>query len=105
MARKTISVEFVKDEINATLARSADSESERRWGMMAVLEKILHESGNYSGFRYLEVDEINGAVPGINKIDTYLYPELRDVLSPEYDGDMAYRVKFEGTDRTRVRYF
>jgi len=64
-----------------------------------VLEAALHETQNYHGFRYLSLGEINGAVPGINEIDYYVAPEALD------DDELSYRMKFDSTDPTRVRYF
>ena len=55
MSRKTIEVEFVKNRVNEMLANSTCSPKERR-AMAIVLDIILHETGNYRGFRYLQLD-------------------------------------------------
>jgi hypothetical protein len=51
--RKTIAVEDLKEAINASLELSTCSPPERR-AMASVLEQVLHRTGNYRGFRYLE---------------------------------------------------
>lgn len=53
MARKTVSVEWLKQKTNSFLAHSADEMAAERKGMFALLESALHETGNYRGFNYL----------------------------------------------------
>ena len=103
--KKTIAVGTIKEEVNAMLACSEDSRVEFRKGMMFMLEKILNDTGNYKGYRYLAIDEINGSVPGINEIDYYVHPELKDPDAPEYIKKAEFKMKFEGTDNSRVCYF
>lgn len=90
MSRKTIRVETVINWANNYLATSDDQCSERRLGVMAMLEKILHETGNYQGYRYitnLETDH----TPGVR------YDENTGAL-------LSYAERFENTDKTRVQY-
>lgn len=47
--RKTFDVSLVRERVNKMLDTSTCS-PETRFGMIAVLEMILHESGNYKGF-------------------------------------------------------
>lgn len=54
MPRKTIPVEDVKKAANDMLAKSVDDKSEGRIAIGVLLEKILHDTGNCYGFRYLE---------------------------------------------------
>jgi hypothetical protein len=56
MARKTVSVEYVKERANTFLATSDDSMAGMRRGMAALLESVLFETGNYKGFRYLSTE-------------------------------------------------
>tara|TARA_Y100001937_G_scaffold10992_1_gene13348 strand:+ start:151 stop:345 length:195 start_codon:yes stop_codon:yes gene_type:complete len=57
--------------------------------MIAVLENILHETGNYEGFGYLFYDEVpRGELPGIH---------------PMAQG-MTVADRFANTDNTRVEY-
>tara|TARA_S200002703_G_C3675012_1_gene207303 strand:- start:166 stop:438 length:273 start_codon:yes stop_codon:yes gene_type:complete len=90
MSRKTIRVETVIDWANNYLATTDDQHSERRRGVLAMLDTILHETGNYQGFRYitnLETDH----TPGVR------YDENTGAL-------LSYEERFENTDRTRVKY-
>lgn len=87
MKRKTFEVNNIRTKVNSMLADSICS-PDGRIGMLHVLETILHETGNYEGFRYLEVTEVPaGQLPGING------------SAGNYDK------AFENTDRTRVYYF
>lgn len=90
MSRKTIKVETVIDFANHYLATSDDQCSERRLGVLMMLDMILHETGNYRGFRHitnLETDRTPGVRYDENTGDILDYPE-----------------RFENTDRTRVQY-
>ena len=63
--RKTLYVEQLKDQVNDILAASVVSADERR-GMLKILEHVLHETGNYRGFRYLVLKEVPlGQKPGL----------------------------------------
>jgi len=60
MSRKTISVDRVKELANQMLANSHDScgaSPEYRESITALISSILHETGNYKGFRYLSDSE------------------------------------------------
>jgi hypothetical protein len=51
--RKTISVDSIRERVNTRIAhREGTADSRRALG--ALLESILHDSGNYKGFRYLD---------------------------------------------------
>lgn len=55
-SRKTIKVEDVKDRVNGFIAAHAANVPDgqaTRMGMIDVLEAVLHDTGNYKGFRYL----------------------------------------------------
>ena len=63
--RKTIKVDDFRIKVNGMLRESTCDASIRK-GMMAVLETILHDTGNYKGFRYLNQNEVpKGALAGI----------------------------------------
>jgi hypothetical protein len=96
MKRKTMSIDFIKDEANAKLAVSGDADIEYRRGVIALLKPILFAAHNYSGFRYLTIDEINGTVPGINCIS----PDIKKKI----DEDTLKKMHFTDTDSTRVHY-
>ena len=53
MKHKTFKVKDLVEQINSRLKNSTCS-SEARFGMISVLESVLHETGNYHGFNYLE---------------------------------------------------
>ncbi len=55
--RQTVKVQEVKERVNAMIkahAHNAPENDQFRMGMAAVLETILHESGQYKGFNYNE---------------------------------------------------
>ena len=89
MAKKSFNVEQFRKEINECLAGSTCN-ADVRQGLINALESVLHKTGNYHGFRYLEQREVpEKELPGI-------YPE-RD---PE-----PVDLRFANTDRTRVTYY
>jgi hypothetical protein len=51
MARKTCDVEKLKAHVNRRLAAEV-STPDGRWELARLLESVLHETGNYKGFRY-----------------------------------------------------
>lgn len=53
MARKTFDVETLKRRINGRLD-SPMTGVEGRWELAMVLERVLHETGNYKGFKYCD---------------------------------------------------
>jgi hypothetical protein len=53
MSRKTIPVETLTAKVNSMLALSTCSPVERL-AMADVLEAVLHDTGNYRGFGYLD---------------------------------------------------
>ena len=89
MPRKTFNVSELVDLVNGICKDSDPSREDVRQGAMNVLETVLHESGNYKGFRYLLAEETTGR-PGVNYKDGQM---------------LDYPARFENTDRTRVMYF
>jgi hypothetical protein len=53
MARKTTDVTAVKENANRLLANSSDNRQDFRNGVIALVETVLLETGNYHGFKYL----------------------------------------------------
>jgi hypothetical protein len=90
MARKTFEVSKLVGMVNLLCKVSAPADINERQSAMTILEVILHETGNYKGFRYLLEDECEGH-PGVNY--------LNGLPHPDYDK------RFVDTDRTRVMYF
>ena len=97
MARKTFSVEEFKANANAFMLNSKDEQAGNRQGMMTALESVLHATGNYRGFGYLNredmADSLYGSTVGINT----------ERFKPSES--MSHDEKFGGTDKTRVHYF
>jgi hypothetical protein len=86
--RKTVSVEALTEQANYLLANDKHG-PEHRFGVMALIETVLHDTGNYRGFRYLEISEVpKGCLPGIN-------------AGPA----VSCTQKFEYTDTTRIRFY
>lgn len=84
MARKTFNVDDFRNQVNDVLRNSVSSAEERK-GWMTALENILHSTGNYNGFCYLNETLVPaGQLPGIRE-------ELDEL--------------FVNTDNTRVHYF
>lgn len=91
MGRKTFNVDTFKDQINKVLAASVVS-ADRREGMIVALEYVLHETGNYRGYRYLLSSEVpEGHQPGIR------IPGIRYDVNSEVHS-------FDDCDSTRRSY-
>ena len=93
MPRKTINVADLTHTANHLL-RVSTCDPNIRKGIMNMIEHVLHETGNYRGFRYLMMNELppGESKPGIN------YDPTTNMPFP----DMADR--FGNTDNTRVQY-
>jgi len=92
MARKTFEVEALKEHVNNMLKTNYWSK-EQRIGMYLVLENVLHNTGNYNGFRYISNLEVgDGMLPGV-RFDE----ETRLILE--------YPERFKDTDDTRRQYY
>lgn len=50
---KTISVGHVLERVNTQLA-SNEIPEQTKWGICSLIENILHDSGNYAGFNYID---------------------------------------------------
>jgi hypothetical protein len=84
MKKKTFSVEAFKCSINDRLATSFISERELAQ-LCLTLENVLHETGNYGGFRYLNKSEVPaGCQPGIRSTKSYDHPEAQFTYTNEY---------------------
>ena len=64
MSKKTFKVQELLDQVNLSLA--SYEERNEISGMISLLEFVLHQTGNYNGFRYLEQREVpDDQKPGI----------------------------------------
>lgn len=71
--RKTFEVKKLIKMINAFNERSDIDQDEARKTGNAILNSILHDTGNYHGFRYLNVKEAMANEPGQpSKINYFL---------------------------------
>ena len=91
MAKKTIKIDQLREHVNTSLKISTDT-PDMRQGKILLLEAILHLTGNYNGYRFLQQEEVpKGQLPGI-RIDS--------------DSDGITELNpFFNTDPTRVRYY
>lgn len=53
--RKTANVDSVRNRVNILLANPNVSD-EYRLGAAAILESILHDTGNYKGYSYIGIE-------------------------------------------------
>ncbi len=66
MARKTIEVETLQKKTNDMLRESHGVCKRYRESLCTLLESVLHDTGNYYGFRYLDQFQVRSdELPGI----------------------------------------
>ena len=53
--KKTIKVEEMKNQLNEMLVHSSTA-PDFRLGLCAAMETLLHSTGNYKGFKYLDME-------------------------------------------------
>jgi hypothetical protein len=100
MSRKTVSVELLTETVNNICRCSGNDQRDVRQGAMNVLEEILHLTGNYKGFRYLYIDEVeSGYSFGINCKSTEYLP---DGITERFDVTDCTRVQYRSDDRRRT---
>ena len=94
--KKTIRIEDVLTLANDMLRDSVDKNDKVRAGVSVLLESILHNTGNYNGFKYLTEREMKvsrlGESVGVNSKEDGSFIE-------DYDE------RFEGTDESRRMYY
>lgn len=67
--RKTFNVEAFRDKVNWRLKNCTLSDDGLST-LCQALEDVLHDTGNYNGFRFLSVNEVPfGCLPGIRNSD------------------------------------
>jgi hypothetical protein len=88
--RKTIDVQYLVETVNEAL-RTSTTDPKTRLGMIAILEDVLHKTGNYRGYRYLTISEV---------------PEGEHMPGVHYYGGepLPYPDRFYNTDYTRIQY-
>ena len=99
MRRKTAQVSELVKQLNSNLLNSDFQDLDRtegvgfRQGICAAIEQILHSTGNYQGFKY--IDKKDAIKPYAFGID---YSKLTDKVEEQV-------AAFEGADSTRRQYF
>lgn len=84
-ARKSFNVVAFRDKVNWRLMNCTMSEDGLK-ELCLTLEDVLHDTGNYGGFRYLGVDEVpKGELPGIR----WDYPQPE-----QFNNTNGYRRKY-----------
>ena len=63
MARKTFNVSEFKDYINSNLVEDRLSNDEK-YGLIAALDHVLSETGNYKGYGYVYKDDVRPCIEG-----------------------------------------
>lgn len=65
MAKKTISVDSVLDFANTQLKRTDEfADAGFKYGIITMIEKILHETGNYQGYTFANPNDSEYNTPG-----------------------------------------
>ena len=62
MSRKTFNVSEFKDYVNSKLVLDYLSNDEK-YGLIAALDHVLSETGNYKGFGYVYKDDVRPCFP------------------------------------------
>ena len=92
-ARKTINVDSLRLYANEML--KAHGNAPYRNGIILMIERVLHDSGNYKGYNYLfKADVPEGCRPGIQNVPGQPYNVPED-----------YVERFMDTDCTRRYYY
>lgn len=90
--RTTVNVDQVRAIVNGMLRNTEDSDQAGRESVIELLERILHDTGNYRGFRYLSSDDMKDSVNGTSVgIGPFVSDSVEDI-----------RARFNNTDHTRV---
>lgn len=90
--RKTFEVEALRKKINDMILHSSDDLSGGRIAVSEILNSVLHETGNYNGFRFLSADDMKNSMLGESL-----------GIRGTFDDDIVER--FRDTDSTRIAYF
>lgn len=103
--KKTIKVEELKVQVNQILS-SYDSRvcsKEYLEGMRSLLESVLHQTGNYCGYQYLDRNQVPfNELPGARF--EYIGGNIERYVEDGPDNKVI-DLAFENTDSNRVRYY
>jgi len=81
MPRKTIEVGTLLHRLNYFLKHDKGSVDEREV-MCQFVEGVLHDTGNYEGYRYLDAQEYEGEVEGLGSRRFYF---VSSKIQADYD--------------------
>jgi hypothetical protein len=84
MSRKTFNVSEFKDYVNSKLVLDYLSNDEK-YGLIAALDHVLSETGNYKGFGYVFKDDVRPCIEG--KVGA-------DACNPAWDKSRDMRRKY-----------
>lgn len=101
MNKKTITVDASLSMANNFLA-SKENSSEFKEGVCAMIEAILHKTGNYKGFQYLYWLE-KGCADWEELIKTALWPEKLRAKGPS--DDYIYGPENKGYGKFARKYY
>ena len=92
MSRKTFNVEELKTLVNGVCLNTKDEDIDFRNGQIVILDHVLHSTGTYHGYNYLDAHDMESSRDGTT------------VGVKEFD-EVSARWNFEGTDDTRRVYY
>jgi hypothetical protein len=64
VARKTVPVEDVKRNANRMLRNSDETVKDGRIGVYMLLERVLFDTGNYKGYKYISPNDDASNIAG-----------------------------------------
>ena len=100
--RKTIEVHTLKEMVNDQL-KSGKGTPETRQVLINLLDRVLHDTGNYKGYNGLDVNKVPvGELPGC-RCEFLLHPDRHKI--PEGSELTYYDMCFVDVDSTRVFYY
>lgn len=96
-SRKTVDVEVIRNRVNVMLAApdSSHCNAETRKGAAFILETVLHDTGNYAGFNYLD---------WMNSGHDRWVADGKPADTTPYLGDQSRRYYFAATHDRKVRH-
>ena len=95
MPRKTVAVLQMLEYANIQLARTDKFVTkEYKEGIVTMIEKILHDTGNYAGFSFVDNDDSDCGTLGYYSRQYYYSVNMRREYrnSPAYDGRFGRRI-------------
>lgn len=99
--RKTVKIQSVVERANKFMLHSRDDQNRERAALHTFIADILHDTGNYRGFNYLDSRDMQqstlGTTVGINR-------DSNGEMLP-YEPSAGITDRFDGTDSTRTFFY